>query len=296
LGNTAQTVRAVKDPLAWQAMTASLGIDHPEIRLARPADLAGWLCKRTGAAGGGHVRPAAGRPPRGRGWYWQRWAAGLPVSALVLGGGGGAHVLAMGLQLTAPRPGRRFRFGGMAVPADLSPQAAQVLERAAVALAGHCRLQGLASVDALVAGDAVRVVELNPRPGGSLDAYGTALGRDLFALHVAACRTGELPARLDPVTGAGSLIVFAERMVTVPELFAWPDWSADRSPPGSVIPPGGPVCTVLAHGIRGEALVHLLRERAELIRNALRRTVVPCGPPAVRYDDGMMTYSRAARS
>ncbi len=174
-------------------MTDALGIAHPEIRLARPADPTGWLCKRTGGAGGGHVRRARHRPPRGRGWYWQRWSAGVPVSALLLGSGGDARVLAMGRQITAPLPGRRYRFGGMVVPAGISPTAGRTLERAALALAAHCRLQGLASVDALVAGDAVRVLELNPRPGGSLDAYGAALGRNLFALHVAACRDRTLP-------------------------------------------------------------------------------------------------------
>ena len=52
------------------------------------------------------------------------------------------------------------------------------------ALATHYRLRGLASVDALVAGDSVTVLELNPRPGGSLDAYGAPLASICFAVHV----------------------------------------------------------------------------------------------------------------
>jgi predicted ATP-grasp superfamily ATP-dependent carboligase len=292
LGNPAVTVRMVKDPLAWRDLTAGLGVVRPEIRLVRPSEPAGWLCKRTGGAGGGHVRRAARRPPRGRGWYWQRWSAGEPVSALVVGSGGGARVLAMGRQITAPLPGRRFRFGGMVVPAESSPAAGATLEQAALVLATHCRLKGLASVDALVAGDTVQVLELNPRPGGSLDAYGTALGRNLFALHVAACRDQALPEPPTPAMAAGSLIAFAGRTVTIPEGFAWPDWTADRSPPGSVIRNGGPICTVLAQDADAGMLERLLWDRADRMRDAIRGRV-PCGSAAVRYDGGMMTYSQA---
>ncbi len=293
LGNAAATVRAVKDPMAWQAMLASLQIDHPESRLVRPRHPAGWLIKRAGGAGGGHVRRAGPRPPSGRGWYWQRWSSGMPVSALVLGNGEQARVLGMGRQLTVPLPGRRFRFGGVAVPAQLSPQARQRLERAALALAVHCGLRGLASVDALVAGDTVRVLELNPRPGGSLDAYGTALGLNLFALHVAACRDGVLTGSVATERSAGSLVVFSDRATEAPAGLIWPDWTADRSPPGSPVGSGGPICTVLASGPRGERLETLLRTRADWIRQAFSTRRAPCGSAAVRYDGGMMTYSLA---
>jgi predicted ATP-grasp superfamily ATP-dependent carboligase len=295
LGNPAGMVRRIKDPSAWRKMIDALGIAHPEIRLARPADPTGWLCKRTGGAGGGHVRRARHRPPRGRGWYWQRWSAGVPVSALLLGSGGDARVLAMGRQITAPLPGRRYRFGGMVVPAGISPTAGQTLEQAALALATHCRLQGLASVDALVAGDAVRVLELNPRPGGSLDAYGAALGRSLFALHVAACRDRTLPEPQATIIGSGSLIAFADRTIVVPASFAWADWTADRTPPGTLVRRGGPICTVLAQGTDRDQLERLLRARAAAVATSIRGAGVPCGPAAVRYDGAMMTYSQAAR-
>ena len=48
-----------------------------------------------------------------------------------------------------------------------------------------------------------------------------------------------------------SLIVYAARTIRVLDGFAWPGWAADRTPPGSAVPAGGPICTVLAQGAGG---------------------------------------------
>ena len=203
--------------------------------MRRPADSRGWLCKRAGAAGGGHVRTAAGRAPSGRGWYWQRRAAGRPVSALVLGAAGSVRVLGCSEQWSAPMPGRRFRFAGAAAPSRLSGLARERLEAAATALSRHFGLIGLCSVDALVDGDTVTVLEVNPRPGAALDAAAGALGLNLFK---APC--GGLPAwrrhrhRPPPVGTAGSLIVYAERPTVVPS-----DSSGRPGPPTAARPAPG---------------------------------------------------------
>ena len=292
LGNSPDVVRATRDPLGFAATASLLGIQHPDVRITPPDRTIGWLCKRVGGAGGGHVHRAGPRLPRGRGWYWQRWTKGEALSALVVGNGTHASVLAIGRQLVTPRTGHPFRFAGTLAPAGISSVARCRLERVASRLGRHYRLRGLASVDALVAGDDVTVLELNARPGGSMDAYGAALGINLFALHVGACRGGALPEPEPPRQCAGSLIVFADRTAQVPDRFTWPDWAADRSPPGSVIAPGGPICTVLARGAAAEDLLRLLRARAASIRGALPTA---CGRPPLRYDRRVKTFSQAAQ-
>ena len=57
-------------------------------------------------------------------------------------------------------------------------------------------LAGLNSVDFLVADDAVWLLEINPRPGATLDIFEPD-GGSLFALHVQACG-GVLPERVVP--------------------------------------------------------------------------------------------------
>jgi predicted ATP-grasp superfamily ATP-dependent carboligase len=260
-------VQALKDPIRFARAACALGIPHPETRAEPPDDARGWLCKRYGAAGGGHVRRAcaAGRPS-GRGWYWQRSAPGRPFSALVAGNGTEAQVLGFSAQWPAPAPGRRFRFGGVAAPAGLSRTASTRLGAAATALAAHYGIRGLASVDALVAGDMVTVLEVNPRPGASLEAYERAHGANLFAVHRAAC-AGELVMALPPVGRvAGTQIVHAERRIVVASGFTWPDWAADRTPGPSVVHAGQPLCTVRAEGGDLMTVKLLLQERSRAIK------------------------------
>ena len=238
----------------------------------------------------------AGESRRGRGWYWQRWYGGEPVSALVVANGENARVVAVGQQLVAPGRGRPFRFGGVLTPADISAVARHALEHAALRLAVHYRLRGLASVDALVAGDAITVLELNPRPGGSLDAHAAALGANLFALHVAACRAGSLP---EPMM-ADALRGVADRprrpcdsragRVRMAGLDGGPltagnDCSrpAGRSAPFSGMAP------------RRNQRCDCCRARADRVRAALRMGVPACGKLPLRYDRQVMISSHAAQ-
>lgn len=279
-GGDARTVRSAKDPHAFAAVAGSLGVPHPEVRLAIPRPASGWLSKRAGAAGGGHVRSAGGRMPRGRGWYWQRRARGEPHSALVVGNGHEARMLALGRQLLAPTTGRPFRFGGTVAPAAVSAVAFRRAAEAASNLAAGYAVRGLASVDMLVDGEEIVVLELNPRPGASLDAYGRALSLDLFAAHVAGCRGDSLPDVPEAQMVGGSLIVHARRTVVIPERFGWPEWTADRSPSGTCIPAGGPVCTVLGEGSDHRAVERTVRARAEWILAACAGRKLPCLEPA----------------
>ncbi|MFO1048076.1 MAG: hypothetical protein U1E52_09285 [Geminicoccaceae bacterium] len=117
-------------------------------------------------------------------------------------------------------------------------------------------------MDLLVHGDQVSVL------GSSIRARALprrpslrALPIDLFATHAAACGGGMLP--MPPAAGSawGSLIVHAAYASVVPLGFTWPDWAADRSPPGTRIGTGGLICTVLAEGADGTA-ERRLRARA----------------------------------
>src|SRR5215216_628167 len=53
IGNDAQTVARIKDPIAFAQLCRECGVPHPEISLKAPAkDPADWLVKRRGGAGG----------------------------------------------------------------------------------------------------------------------------------------------------------------------------------------------------------------------------------------------------
>jgi predicted ATP-grasp superfamily ATP-dependent carboligase len=259
-GTAAQTLSALKDPLAFAALCAGCGIPHPETTSMRPASATGWLAKRKGGAGGSHIGPAAERAPaQDAGYYYQRQVAGVPVSASFLADGRQAHVLGFSTQWASPAPRRPFRYGGAVRPADLPARTVGALTESIDRLVAAMPLCGLNSADFLVAGDDFRLLEINPRPSATLDIFEPPRG-SLFALHMSAC-----VAALDFVTpslpGAmATAIVYAERDLIMPA-WDWPDWTADRPHTGSVIKAGEPLCTVRASAATAADARQLIDDR-----------------------------------
>src|SRR3954470_20202113 len=202
LGCSAQTVRRTKDPEAFASLCRDCAMPHPEISLTRPSDTAGWLAKRKGGAGGSHV-VAAGAALDGRpagNLYYQRAVPGDPISALLLADGRRARVLGFSSQWASPAPQQPYRYGGAIRPAPISENMSALLEDIVHKIAHAIPLVGLCSVDFLVDGDDFRLLEVNPRPGATLDIF-EAPQVSLFALHMAAC-AGELADQAQCLAGS----------------------------------------------------------------------------------------------
>jgi uncharacterized protein len=243
LGNSAETTAALKNPPAFASLCDACGIPHPETTLARLPNTAGWLAKRKGGAGGSHVRPAAEREAA-HDIYYQRHVGGAPVSLLFLADGRRALILGSSAQWSAPTALQPFRYGGAVRPAALTPSTAAALAESVRRLAAAIPLVGLNSADFLVEKDGFRLLEINPRPGATLDIFEPP-GGSLFALHMSACH-GELDCAAPSLAGAmAAAIVYADHDVTIPAL-PWPDWTADRPRAGTEVKAGEPLCTVHA--------------------------------------------------
>jgi predicted ATP-grasp superfamily ATP-dependent carboligase len=243
-GNSADTVARVKDPEIFAALCRDCEIAHPPILLSAPAARDGWVAKRRGGSGGVHVT-AASTKEFGGDVYYQSVVPGMPVSALLLANGGSAIVLGFSEQWACPTVGQPFRYGGAVRPANIAPVVVERLAESACRLATALSLKGLNSVDFMVDGDNFSILEVNPRPGATLDIFEIDAGA-LFALHIAACKgdlTGEAP-RFDRAKACA--IVYAEGDVVAPAQFEWPNWSADRPSAGIAIKAGEPLCTVHA--------------------------------------------------
>jgi len=243
VGNAAETIAVLKDPQALASLCGDCGIAHPEIALTRPADPQGWLAKRIGGAGGSHIRTAPEHTAR-RGYYYQRTAAGVAISAQFLADGTHALVLGFSEQWAAPTERQPFRYGGAVRPAHLAPETATALTDAVQRIAAASQLRGLNSADFLVEGDRFRLLEINTRPSATLDIFEPP-GGSLFALHMSAS-AGTLVSHAPELTGAAATaIVYAGCGTTVPAL-DWPEWTADRPHAGTPVKAGDPLCTVLA--------------------------------------------------
>lgn len=259
LGNSPETVATVADPARFAALCRAADVAHPEIGFDAAPD-GGWLEKRSGGAGGAHVRRVRpGRVPR-RGHYLQRRVDGRAVSALFLADGHASRTLGLSEQFAAPSPGHPFRYGGALRPAAITPEMAGTMAQAIERLVTASGLVGLNSADFLAREDAFTLLEINPRPGATLDIFAHP---DLFDLHVQACR-GALPPVMPTFAGArAASVVYVPVPCVVAEGFAWPEWASDRQPPGIAVPAEGPLCTVQAEADNAATVRKMIQERTE---------------------------------
>ncbi|HEY4847813.1 MAG TPA: ATP-grasp domain-containing protein [Methylocella sp.] len=267
-GNPPAAVRSVKDPVRLAELCAALNIPHPKISARMPRVRQHWLVKSAGGSGGSHVAPAGAFRAEGGKIYFQRIAAGEPVSILFLGDGAKALVVGLSRQWAAPAPGEPFRFGGSLRPAGLSPGLETRLRRAAELITAACGLRGLNSIDFLVEGSEYTLIEINPRPGATLDIFEDC-GGSLFRAHLDSC-LGRLPRRPLEFAGAAAAgIAFARREISSMPEFDWPNWTSDRQKARSALRPDDPLCTIKARAAKPRRARALVDERTNLILGRL---------------------------
>jgi uncharacterized protein len=255
-GNDADILKRAKDPVALAWVCEASGIRHPPIAFDLPDEPELWIMKRRGGAGGAHIAPADDPGRASADCYFQRRVCGRSVSALFLANKKKAEIVGLSTQWTAPTSASPFRYGGAAGPVSIDPPQADEIARSVAAMAAELNLVGLNSADFMISADAVWLIEINPRPGATLDVF-ESNEAPLFAPHVAACEGRPTPA--SPSLGfKAAEIVYAPHDIVVRRLCDWPDWAVDRSPAGTRVPAGDPLCTTLGSG----ATVDLARAKA----------------------------------
>lgn len=248
LGSAADDVRRVRDPHEFFRVLEARGIGFPSTSFEPPADPAGWLVKNAGGCGGWQVRRATSASLKAPGRYWQRERRGAPMSATFVANGRDAVLLGVNRQGATVVGERPYVFTRIAGPVAVGERVRRELTAIVRLLAGVFRVRGLASLDVLLDGDTVEVLELNPRPPASLVLYPQA-----FAAHLRACEQGELPA-VQPFDRRvrGSEIVFAARPVEIDaaraEALAAVPGACDLPRAGTRIGAGDPACSVFAEG------------------------------------------------
>ncbi len=271
IGNPASTIARAKDPATFFAALSRLGIVHPETRPSPPPAPEGWLMKRIGGSGGLHIVdcPKEPRPDPRR--YFQRRIAGEPICILGVVGSRG-HAFAPSRQWVSPLPKRPYRYGGAVGAIALDPDLEARLVTACVAIADDLGLAGLVSFDFLVADGEAQLLEVNPRPGATLDVFDDEAGT-LFRAHVEACLEGDgarrLAASWRPPKARAAAILYADPGELIAPALDWPDWVADRPRPGTRVGPRQPAATVLADADTPEAAELLAHERLGVLANML---------------------------
>jgi uncharacterized protein len=263
-GNDAERVAQIKDAAFLSALCNNLGIPFPRVSSSKPETQTDWLAKRRGGAGGTHIKPMTQSVGGCGDLYYQEKLPGTPVSALFLADGKNATVLGFSAQWSSPTRRHPYRYGGAVRPADVAPLTANALGAAVRRLAEATSLVGLNSADFLVDSKGFWLLEVNPRPGATIDVFEPPQ-RSLFALHIAAC-TGKLAEPWPYPEGArAAAIVYAEADISSVPPRDWPDWTTDRPIAGSAIKAGEPLCTVHACSSTATGARTLAEERRELV-------------------------------
>jgi hypothetical protein len=270
LGNDPDTLRRVRDPdrlfpfLAGRgfAVPATLGPGAP-----RPSGGA-WLRKPVRGGGGVGIRAWDGGP-LAAGQILQAYVEGTPGSAAFVADGARCAWLAWTEQLRGPRG---FLYGGNLLPLAGPAAALDEVRGLAEALTREFGLRGLNGIDFVLREGRPVLVEVNPRYCASMELWDRATGGSAFALHLAACG-GTLPDPPPVPEGAwGKAIVYAPARVAVGDTLPWLERGVrDVPPPGSVVPEGHPICTVLARAPSREACRLALGVEAD-------RVLATCAP------------------
>ena len=254
IGCSADTVRRVRDPQRFFGALAAHGIDHPAVQAHAPRDADGWLSKDAQACGGWHIR-RAGRAGDAQSAsatrYFQREMPGTPMSATFIANGRGARLLGFNELIVRPVGAHPHVYCGCIGPVPVAPEVVRRMVDAAHRLAAAFDLRGWCSLDFIRDGDALGVLEVNPRPPASLALYAQ---RGLIDAHLRACLHRELPPRMFAARSrtAGHEIVYATRALQVDEArarqLAQRPGAHDVPVAGTRIMAGHPLCSLSAEG------------------------------------------------
>jgi predicted ATP-grasp superfamily ATP-dependent carboligase len=277
IGTAAAAVRRLRDPALFFGFLAAQGIPHPQVSFERLEKPEGWLMKDAQACGGWHVRrppwPVDVRPAPGR--YYQHEMAGQPMSATFIANGRDVHVLGFNELMVCRLGARHFVFRGVVGPVPIAPDMAHRLTAIARTLTVAFELRGLCSLDFMRDGEAIGVLEVNPRPPASMSLYAPGLMR----AHARACLNAQLPpARPGRAPGAGGMaggmeIVFAPRPLQLDaaaarQLAAWPGIH-DLPGAGQRFDAGDPLCTLSVNGRDAAQVRRRLDESRERLLQSL---------------------------
>ncbi|MBI2798887.1 MAG: ATP-grasp domain-containing protein [Gammaproteobacteria bacterium] len=267
LGTALVGVRELVDPSQTTDALAALAIPYPALAFS-PQMTPGWLRKRRGGSGGGHVQEHQPGETLGADEYLQRVIAGTVHSLTFMAAAEGCRGLSFNRHLDIQLdPAARYRYGGACAVTDLPRAVTDACLGYAHALTTRFGLRGLCGFDFVLAADAtVVLIDINPRPTATFD-LGVTPG-SAFAAHMATCRGGAVP--LIPQTACrGHVVYYASDAIQIPNWLDWPPWVADRPRPGTQVAKGDPLCTLAAAGRDADEVAARLRERVARLTQTL---------------------------
>lgn len=180
----------------------------------------------------------------------QQYIRGRDLSCSILSTGKEALVVSIQRQLIGmPSAGKNcdFSYCGNSYPVNLEPAIEQKIRQLSKYLSEKIGLQGSNGFDFVVdEAHNLWLMEVNPRIQGTLEMLEIAGNISMTEQHVKSSQ-GVLPKKLPDFSPTTKLIVYSRRTGLVPDLTSFPS-SFDRSPEGTQVNLGDPICTVIKSG------------------------------------------------
>ncbi len=271
LGNSAASVRQVCEPGSFFAALDRLSIPHPAVEFNPPSqNSSSWLYKTPYRCGGLGIR----RNKNGCGLpgYWQQEQPGIPISALCLCSHGKMQLIGINRQFTcAPDSQLPYIYSGALANYDVGRLIYDKLISYISILIEHFNLIGICSIDMLLHGEDLTVLEINPRVSATYELYEWLSPKvNLIDAHIRVCE-GEPLLRLNSTTEQCAYsIVYADDHYTVPAI-DWPPWCSDRPEYGRALPKCDPICTVRALSGEAEDLYNRARQKGQQILSLIKQ-------------------------
>lgn len=251
LGNPSNVLRRVRNVAILREVLERSGFQMPPMAQAIPAATRNrWLRKSRHSSGGLRISWAdLNCGPLAEGEYFQEFIEGSVYGASFVAIPEGAQLLGVTRQLadcpwtSAPR----FHYAGSIGPLRLSNELKHEIARLGELLANEFHLRGWFGVDCIVdSNERLWVLEVNPRYTASLELLesrdnspGQVFGKAILYAQRRICVTTEL----------------VQRLLLRSDV-------ADIPCPGSEIPAGSPVLTLLAQGPSQPAVMAALQTQA----------------------------------
>ena len=262
-GNIPSVVQKVQDKVVFFSILKRLAIAFPDTVFSAPDDDAAWLVKPMQGQGGLGIRHRIREDDFHDNVYWQRYIEGVPGSVLFLANSCQSHIIGFNTQWCRRDDDQHaFLFSGVINQSPLNEFQQQTVAEWLDLLVSELGLTGLNSLDFMVQGDKVLVVEINPRPSASMQLYDMG---GLMAAHMDSL-AGLIHRRSYRLDGfCAYQVVFAGRDLVVPNAICWPDQAVDLPGPGLHIKQGLPLCSLIVRNSTVEVLLQTLNATREKI-------------------------------
>lgn len=219
--------------------------------------------------------------------YCQEFIEGIPASASILAIKDSAQVISYNTQIIGEKSSRspsRFAYCGNVVPGMFSEAMKSEIETKFAELCCNFGLLGSVGIDFVVHDGVPVIMEINPRPQGTLEPWEFAYGENLLQWHISATK-GRLDADdllllpSTPKTRCVKKILFVgDNPILVPE---FSKEIRDRPPPNAWLGPGEPLCTILEVGENIAELLSRVNQQTEIVFTEVEASTAGKSPPMV---------------